>query len=261
MKHSLRNSLVAVGIGVAWGLVAVCWGDVQRAPETLQSLATKADTIVHGTCVGKEVGLANRLIFTTYKIKVQEPLKGKGVNSGDTMSLTLPGGSFSTPPVSQAALGMPAIVQDEEVVLFLKNPDPSTVKKATVPQLASSPQLVGWWQGKFTVFTDPADGRKKVTRINPERYGFIPRDDVLSTILRALANGELQTSDTSNLVDAGGGLKTTPEGLEMLNRAVKISQGDQAASKAHAQKGPQQRNPVPAQTLDEFKASIRKCAQ
>jgi len=236
-------------------------GVAGAAPETFESLAQKADSIVVGKCVAKQCVVRSGVFVTTHEIQVKENLKGKSVTAGQNVSVASLGGSFKAPPVSQYVNDQPEIVEGEDVLLFLQQPAAQSSKRAVaaqVPELASSARVVGGAKGKFSIITDPADKQVKVVHVRCEDYGVMPDDRLLRTILRAIEKGEIETTDSSSLVDLGG-VQGPESAREALDNAVRITDSLRKATPKDSELTVRAKAaPVPAPTLDEVKARIAR---
>jgi hypothetical protein len=165
---------------------------------SIEDLTKSADTICIGKCVSKSSRFVDHHIETTIEIKVTEYLKG---DMGKTLSVTVMGGEIEQPlPLAQHVLGTPTFVKGEEVLLFLSAPQKSlgsaaTQAKSPASLLATSPSVVGWFQGKYTVLTDSVTGEKKVANFNFENAQAIPSDYVRTKLYQALENSHKTKAD------------------------------------------------------------------
>jgi len=261
-----RTGFNAFGVPLAAAAVAASLnflaGVAGAAPETFESLAQKADSIVVGKCVAKQCVVRSGMFVTTHEIQVKENLKGKSVTAGQNITVASLGGSFKAPPVSQYVNDQPEIVEGEDVLLFLQPPAAQSTKRsvaAQVPELASSARVVGGARGKFSIITDPADKQLKVVHVRCEDYGVMPDDRLLRTILGAIEKGQIETTDSSSLVDLGGGVQGPESAREALDNAVRITDSLRKATPKDSELTVQAKAvPVPAPTLDEVKARIAR---
>lgn len=198
---------------------------VRRAPESsLQKLSTDSDTIVIGKCVDKKAQYMGGIIATEYRVEVTDVLKGPKT-AGSMLTLTIPGGDLKDPPLSMHSPVHSSMYAGEKVALFLRNPKPSPALAAgqnPVPgreKLRESMQIVGGYEGKFSVFTDKADGREKITRLRLESFGYVHKDQTLERMLNALATGDIQAT-SGPAVSLGQGLYTSVDGKAMLDQII-----------------------------------------
>lgn len=196
---------------------------------SLEELTANSDVIVIGTCLSKKTDFVAGQFETRITLSTQEYLKG---NMGPEITITLPGGEINEPlPLGQYVTGIPQFITGEDVLLFLDTKAIQRKQKAIAEQmdksksetfkrnlqkssLPSSPDVVGYWQGKYTILTDPATGEKRVTRLRLESMGFV-HEDQLARQLYALV---LKTQEQS------------PEKAKDLEKRVKSlleSQGKQ----------------------------------
>ncbi len=253
----VQRRLIMAFVAGVFSLVALA----SAARETIDSLAQKADAIVVGKCLGKKTLVQKRLFVTTHEIQVTECLKGKAVRAGETVTVASLGGSFKEPPVSQYVTNQPHIVEGEEVLLFLRQPQAAHDKRSEelLPALRTSATVVGGAEGKFSIVTNPHDKKRKVVSVRCENYGIMADDRLLNTILRAIEKGSLETTDTSELVDLGGGVRGPDSAREALDKAAKITESLRAARPEDSDKIIQPgRLPIPAPSLDDVKARIAR---
>jgi hypothetical protein len=228
---------------------------------SLKTLTVASDAVVVGKCVGKKSEMVGRIIETDYEIEVSEVLKGSVYRPGQRLTITVPGGDLTTPPISMAVPAQARMFVGEKVALFLstkpvagmagQTPRPNAHKS----KLLTTPRVVGGEEGKFSIYTDAADGAEKVTRINLEDYGYVHNDRVLERMLRAMAVGDLQVT-SAPVVDLGGGTYTTPEGQALLDAALSAS-GD--AAPVAGKKSPAKGTGVPpAQDFEAFKTMVKQ---
>jgi hypothetical protein len=161
-----------------------------------------------------------------------------------------------------AVSGMPHMVPDEEVVLFLKDkqpPLPDRVAARRNPRSLSGtgPMTVAVNEGKFTVVTDKTDGVKKVARLNLENYGLAHQDRIYAKALNALASRQLRAFN-SPAKDLGGPSPAAlpkeaaePHGAE---GQVLARSADEAAKLISKQGG------VALVEIQDFKAQVRNFA-
>ena len=194
---------------------------------SLEELAANSDVIVIGTCVSKKTDFIAGHFETQMTFSTQEYLKG---DMGSEISITLPGGEITEPlPLGQYVTGLPQFVTGEDVVLFLDTKSVQRKQKAMADRLnksmpdalkkdlqkstlPSSPDVVGYWQGKYTILTDPASGEKRVTRLRLETMGFVHEDQLArqlySLVLRTKEQSPTKAKDleqkVKNLLESQG---------------------------------------------------------
>ncbi len=268
-----RISIICMCVGVAV-LCSPGFAAKRRGGEmTLKSLTEKSDAVVVGKCKSKKVEWVGKSLETSYDIEVQDTLKGNSYKKGQALTVTVPGGELTTPPLTQYVEMVPMMYQGEDVALFIKDkaPEPSPAVKAKVhprSKVWSSPQVVGWYEGKFTVYSDKKDGRQKITRVDSERSGVIPQSRMLERLIRALANGDAKVAE-GQLVEIGDGVMTTPDGKALFDRASKAA-AELSADDGHghgkkrateAELDPlRPRKPLVVQDFEQFKAQVRNLA-
>jgi hypothetical protein len=255
-----------LALGVLSALAATSWGLIRKGTEkNLEQLTKASDAVVVGKCKSKKVNVVDRHFETVYEIEVKEPLKGKQYRTGSTFLMTVPGGSLESPPLTQYVEGTAQMFPEEEVVLFLDT-QPLRLDKSVTDRLSpkstllNSPRVVGMYEGKFTVITDEKDGAMKITRLNMEKFGFLPSDNQMRTILRALAKGDI-ASTTAPLVDIGGGVRATEDVRQLVDRAAAAQTPKPAKGADTVKRAVQDRGGLPVQDFDEFKAQIRSFAK
>lgn len=158
-------------------------------------LVLSADMIVRGECTEKTTQWVNGHIETTYKLKVDDVLKGS--HNEEMLEITMLGGRVDSPvKMAQYIPQMPTMYKGEKAVLFLSTkrvkmpPDPTGKVEKSGTRLLSSPRVLGLWQGKFTIITDEANNRELVTRHTVENLGFVPTDETSERFNLAL-RGEI----------------------------------------------------------------------
>jgi len=148
---------------------------------SLKEIAKTADVIAVGSVEKKEAQWVGRRIETTVRIKAVEYWKG---DLGDSFEITQLGGDMYYPiPVSMRCGGAPVFYEGERVVLFLQDPPPPKSNKDKSPDKAASrlwtsPMVVGWAQGKYTVLSDPATGKDKVLRLGMADARIVDRREM-----------------------------------------------------------------------------------
>lgn len=241
---------------------------------TLGEMVAESTRIVHGEVVSKKAKFENGLIVTDYKVRVTENLKTpKGITVPKELSLTLLGGDLESPPISQHAPGLIHLVEGEEVVLFLTDHKPShpgvpVPQKDLESSLYRSPAIVGFNEGRFSVFTDVRDGKKKVGRFNTEGMGYSYSDHVYQKMLATVANSGVGYT-SGPVVKLDDDLYTTPDGKRLLDRTARaLAEKDAQAKDAQEARTKGQRPPpnntrdpnapLQVQMFDDFRDEIRK---
>jgi hypothetical protein len=254
---------------LALALGTTAWAAKRTGKDmSLKTLTDQSDSVIIGKCKDKNVQWVDKHLETSYNVEVQETLKGKSFKQGQTMAVTVPGGELTTPPLTQYVEMVPTMFPGEGVALFLKDTGPEappSVKARINPKskLWTSPQVVGWSQGKFSVYTDKKDGRQKIARLNLEQMGAVPQSRALERLLHAVASGDVAVT-SAPVVDLGDGVQTTPEGRDLFNRLSKAESANSANAAAvkknvvPTSRGPEQ---LKAQDLEDFKAQVRKFAE
>lgn len=273
-----ENRLMTMGfwgravLGVAALSVASTAAAVsRRGPElTLEKLATRADSIVLGKVVSKKAVWIDSHIETQYDVKVEEQWKGGGkralgTDAGQTFRLAVMGGETTSPPIAHYAPMQASMIAGEEVALFLDTkPRGSDMERATSiasgSGVLSGPRIIGMNQGKFSVFTDKATGKRRIARVDIEDRGMVPQDVTMGRLLSAVANREVAVAE-KNVVELGGGIKTTAVGADLLKQAGATTSATVAAAAAKSAAGrmvPPQMRAVAVQDLSEFKTLVTK---
>jgi hypothetical protein len=232
---------------------------------SIEKLTKASDSVVVGRCVDKTVKALGGFVETEYTIRVDETLKGKSRKAGQEFTMTVPGGELTTPPITMSVAGMPHMVPDEDVVLFLKDaqaqPDTRIAERRNPKSLVGTgPMTVGLNEGKFTVITDRTDGIKKVARLNLENYGLAHQDRIYAKALGALASRQLRAQN-SPAKDLGGPAPSAapeppkaPDHEAHGERQVLALSGDEAAAQISRQGG------VSLIEIQDFKAQVRNSA-
>jgi hypothetical protein len=148
----LRRTIRAI-LGVLVAVLAVPAAQATTAVELTEAdLVQESTLIVAGHCTHLQSQWTGNILMTLATIQVTEVLKG---NAGSPLTVALPGGVDANRPVPVAMnyVGAPVILQQEDVVLFLKSQN----------LVAGSFGVVGFSQGKFTLAQD-AQGRKVATQ-------------------------------------------------------------------------------------------------
>ena len=263
---SLKSCTIFYALAAVALLPLSAFADSRAGGEpTLQDLTKTADSIVVGSCVNtKTAVVGSRSMETTYEVQVSEALKGKRA-SGGLISITVPGGELTTPPIAMAVLGMPQLTKGEEVILFLDEKPESisaTASKRRSPQskLGKGPRIVGLDSGKFTIYKDEKTGQKKVARVRMADFGFAHQDTAYRKVLRSVATGDMKLVN-GQVVPLGDGLYTSPEGKDALDKVKVPATAKAMAKSANEVKGAvDSSGGIGVQNLDEFKAQIRQFA-
>lgn len=108
---------------------------------TNEALATEAELIVIGECIGAETVWVDRNLYTVATITVSESLKGSAISA---VRVALPGGVDANRrfPVAMTYPGAPQISPREEVFLFLTSAE---------DEVPGSYAVMGFAQGKFSI--------------------------------------------------------------------------------------------------------------
>jgi hypothetical protein len=141
--------LLAVGLTPRRGEASIV------VPLSVEDMTALADEIVHAEVATASTEWYNGKMITRYSLAVHDSFKGDKA-SGQALELVLPGGEMGK--LGAMSPGMPTLDENEEVVLFLQN----TLEQARSrgvdlshvnldSPLVRSPQIVGGFQGKFTV--------------------------------------------------------------------------------------------------------------
>jgi hypothetical protein len=267
LKSVLLVFLILVVASSGWTLTR------KGRERTLEELTKESDSVVIGVCKSKKAEFVGKIIETDYEIEVSERLKGKGKGGPkETIVITVPGGELTTPPISQAVSHAPIMFLGEEVALFLKDTAPAAPtqqaaeKRNPKSKLWTSPQVVGWAEGKFSVVTDKKSGKKRIARVVPEEYGWVNHDEAIRRAISSVASGDANLVE-GDVVEISAGLYTTPEGKSVLDKITAgIAHAEDhekehapkgAAAKANAPGKQQSYGPVIVQDFDDFKAKVR----
>lgn len=132
--------------------------------KSLRQLIRASKTIVYGTCSHVETQTQGKFVFNVYTILVHQVLKGEdSLEEIKFRQIKSMGGA----PVGRIA-ALPRFKPGEEFFLFLSEPGRS-----------GYPLVVGAYQGKFLIHTDPKTKRKYVIdhtqdpprRVDAEKFG------------------------------------------------------------------------------------------
>lgn len=161
-----------LGVLVAVGLCVSAHATVIEIV-SLEEMVDRSDLIVRGEVTSTEGKLVGGRIETTVHVKVQEKWKGGAV--ADDLVLTQMGGVIEHPvPIGQAVPGLPSFAPKEKVILFLSSRKPNVTPEqrekalaangGVLPALWTSPQVVGGFQGKYNIYSDPKTKKDMVIR-------------------------------------------------------------------------------------------------
>ncbi len=147
-KTTVRKAGIAALFVLALGLLAEARAATVLRRLTNQDLATQADRVVLGTCEKIESQWVGRELVTLVTFRVEETLKG---SPAPRVTVVLPGGVDLKGPVPLAMdYGeAPRMAEGEEDVLFLQS----------IEQVPHGFVILGFTQGKFTVYSDPHKGK------------------------------------------------------------------------------------------------------
>lgn len=284
MRHSCVRLKFALLVLLVLGIAGVGTSFFRRDREkTLEELSNASDSIVIGVCRQKNAHFVGKMIETDYEVEVTERLKGHHKSSGkDTVMVTIPGGELTTPPITQAVSFTPLMYVGEEVALFLADAPAVQATPGVTTQggaktlhpnskLRTSPQVVGWAEGKFSVVTDKKSGQKKVARIIPDDYGWTNNDRAIRNAIHAVSTGAAPVVE-GEVVPIAEGIYTTPEGKSVLDKITqgvtyaeeqqrqqqkKAAAGAKPAAAKKAVTKQQPYGPVVVQDFEDFKAKVR----
>ncbi|PKO18130.1 hypothetical protein CVU37_07365 [candidate division BRC1 bacterium HGW-BRC1-1] len=262
---SLKSSSIFYALAAVALLPLSAFADSRAGGEpTLQDLTKTADSIVVGSCVNtKTAVVGSRSIETTYEVQVSEALKGKRA-AGGLISITVPGGELTTPPIAMAVQGMPQLTKGEEVILFLDE-KPETIsataskRRSPQSQQGKGPRVVALDSGKFTIYKDEKTGQRKVARVRMADFGFVHQDSAYRKVLRSVATGDMKMVD-GQVVPLSGGVYTSPEGRDALAKVKATAPKAMAKSSNQVKGAVDSSGGIVVQNLDEFKAQIRQFA-
>ncbi|MBX7246269.1 MAG: hypothetical protein K1X53_12305 [Candidatus Sumerlaeaceae bacterium] len=236
----------------------------------LQELTQFSDLVVIGQVADKRVSAHGAFITTDYDIDVQDVLKDSSKSVQKKLTVTLPGGDLTNPPISQHSEMVPHMYKGESVALFLNtapqpNPNPALAQKANVQDspLAKSPRIAGLYEGKFTIITDKLDGRQKITRFNITEFGYVYNDRTVKRLMDAVANHDLNVT-SGPAVALPNGAVTSPEGKSIVDAAIAAAGGAKTVKKLPMKPGDTVsiaagNGTIPAvQDLEDFKSQVRK---
>lgn len=265
-KRILTGALALVSTTVGFALT------MSTPPKTVGDLTRQADDVIIGNVVSESPRVVGRSFETSYEIEISESLKSTspGFGSGEKFVLTLPGAALTTPPITQYVTGVPYIGKGEEVLLFLQKSkreappqakSAASIKDVPVSLLASSPTIVGWNQGRFSIYSSPQSGAKMVTRVNFEDYGLINSGPKMKELMDSLRANRVKTLETRVVRAADQDDKAkAKDPLEVTNFDAKNIANQSALKHAEAFQKMRQGPGIPVQSLESLKAEIREHA-
>lgn len=160
---------------------------------TFDDVIQKSDQIFVATCEGKSTRWKDGNVITTYKIRPKEFWKGAAATGKDgALQIDQIGGSVSAGPVKlgQHFSASVAMVPGEELLLFTKThkTDPA-LKAAGQKDIFPEGQLqvVGMYQGRYSIVTDGKSGAKHVLPVGMEAYGVVANDESVKRYLNLKA--------------------------------------------------------------------------
>lgn len=188
--------LSAAACFVAFALVAQASTILQV---TFDDLVVQSDWIVEGKVVSRESKAVKGRIETEVRIDLSKVYKGDVANP--QLVLTTLGGRLKYPPIAQAVPGLATFGKDEEVILFLST-KPARIESGTgakaksgsapaLTALQASPQVIGGYQGKYSVYTDPKTGARSVVRQSAHDATGISEKDIPKSVPRSDATVKL----------------------------------------------------------------------
>jgi len=252
------------------GLLALPMGafalQMTKPPMDAQQLTHAADEVVIGNVVDEETTVVERRFETRYTVRVDQNLKSRSgqAGAGQQITLTLPGGALTTPPLTQYVTGVPYMAKGEDVVLFLREPQQprgTRSARASAGSLNSSYRVVGWNQGRFSVLKDPNSGEQVVARLNLEDYGLMNTGSDVRRILDAIHDRELPLVRRSLLQEPGGVVETRErDPLEVTGRDQQKITANERQRQAKNLQQTRERKGIPVQSLSSFTDQIRQFA-
>ena len=204
----------------------------------LDRLTKQSDDIVIGQVKAKNVNVVGRHFETDYEVEVGETLKGKSYKSGQRFTVTIMGGELTSPPLSQYIQGMPVMYQGEDVALFLnhrplQNPAGKAPKVEANSKMLTTPRVVGWKQGKFSIVTDKVDGSRKIMRLDTELFNMIPQDMIVKETLGLVSKRQLRVT-SGTVVSQKSSAVSGREALEQTQNAQNFDRSGNTAKLANS---------------------------
>jgi hypothetical protein len=251
-------------------------------PKSLKDIVASADQIVVGQCVERKMGVQNGRIVTQYKVKPDEFWKGeRSLDSDGAFLMSEYGGSlsnFSKVPIAQFVPGSSNMAPGEDVLLFLANPSSaavqraarkSAVRKAAAPKgrsritqsVETSPKVVGAWQGRFDVITNPEDGSRTIAQPGISAVpGATVNAELRQSLLRSRGLKVTRTADGAEAVVRDDNVRLTADKKKQLTE--RLQSAARQSRKEHEEKVKQTPKAAeelyPMQSLDAAKATILK---
>lgn len=247
----------------AWGYALQMTG----TPMDVQQLTRSADEVLVGHVLEEETVAIGRRIETNYTIQVNENVKSRSrdMAPGQRFTLTLPGGSLESPPITQYVTGTPYLVEGEEVVLFLRRPDQRSATRAIDPSeeggLRNTYRVVGYNQGRFSVLRDQESGDRMVTRVNLSDFGLANTSKDMKRVLKGIEEQKLPVIRQSLLPQTGSAAATrAKDPLEVTPVDETALTVEQRQQRAEATKRQRQRKAIPVEAFDSFMQQVRQHA-
>lgn len=226
---------------------AVFADQATTATANIRQLTQSGESVVIGKCIGKATAMVGHNIETTYDFEVSESLKGPR-KAGSKLKLVVLGGKHPLYAIAQHVPQQAHLYKGEEAALFLKEPQPGAAKAVSKARAGSglpdSVKVVGGWQGKYSVFTDAADGgKRKLVRFNLENYGYAHSDSALESFIKAYAGGKMS--------------KATDKTVNTMVKDVAVKQNSEKGERTIVLSQPSVSEILPpVVSLDDFKAEV-----
>lgn len=219
---------------------------------SLDDVIRKSDQIFVATCEAKNSAWRDGNVITAYKIRPSDFWKGAAPTEKDgTLTIEQIGGSVGVGPLKlgQHFTASVTMIPGEEVLLFTKTHQTDPALKSigqkdvfTEGQL----QVVGLYQGRYSILTDPKSGMKHALPVGMEAYGVVASD---ASVKKLISLKSAQLNAAREKVEAKhAGNSATPglkldEVLAMLQKELTPAERDMLARVGQSIKEPK---PAPA---------------
>lgn len=195
-------------------------------PLDIEEMVAVAEDVVTVRVEETRAEPLNGMIVTRAKVRVIESFKGTLAGEQELVSL---GGTYKQ--LTMAVPEVPQLAQGEEAILFLSNPGLKKLAKSgksttTASPLALSPQVVGGWQGKFTIRREEGSSKAKAVGGAP-----VP-EDAKVTRISAAREGTVMGADAPSYAEMRAALQslvTQQKEMVTQKQAPKVLQGFEGA--------------------------------
>lgn len=203
---------------------------------TFKQLVDQSDVIFTATVAEKKSEVVNRRIYTRYKLKSPDFWKGQvTLSSANDFEMVEAGGHLTGPvPIAQYVPGTSQMMEGENVLLFCGKPQAQAQLAGAKPGVPADPRMsslhvMGAWQGRFSVFSNPESGQKLVAKATASAVPGAPMNPALQKAMIAQSKQVATANAVPTAPVAPGQIAVGSKDLAKQSVALNASQPVAAA--------------------------------